>query len=131
MSTENKQLTKEEWLKMAPDDEARETFNFAQDAKNREKQELIGKILFNVSADEKPKQIEYFSTKSIDELRRIAAVMPDPAENRQPDFYGPATVPARRRKVVENSRDGVVKKDEDLEMVPQEIDWAENSAFKK
>lgn len=86
-------MTREEWLASAPPDVVA-TLNFGMEEMQRQKNEIIGKLTANFSAEEKPKAVEFFNAKSIDELRmieRTASMMT-------------ANVQAQAQQVIQNQR---------------------------
>lgn len=114
-----KQLTREEFMAMAPPD-IQEVISNAANIVRVEKTGLIEKLVANLKDDEKKTMTDLLNTKSLDEVRLFAklAVNAAPPTPPRPLVYGP-TGSAMVTDTVNN-------KDTDAEeMTPQRFDWNE------
>jgi hypothetical protein len=117
------ELTEEQWMKQAPVS-VRNTFRYAQEIEQRERNELIGKITANLKGDEKDRVTNRLAAKDLDELRDLAALAPP--EEKQPGLtsYFGASVPTDNRRRDAGS-------DQDDLLLPPTINFAEESKAKK
>jgi hypothetical protein len=104
--------------------EQQEVLNFGRDQLIAQKRALIERITQNVSEDNKPAAVADMSTRSMEDLQKIANLMPAPkVQNQVVDYFGQPPV-GQAAPQTENV-------DRDDRFVPTEIDWTENSVFAK
>lgn len=99
-------------------DEDRAVLNYGREAMQKDRKLLIDRITQNVSDDAKPDKVALLQKKSIEDLREIADLMPEPKPTR--NYY--AGQP-------QEQTDQPLDQDDMLE--EPEMDWVANSAFAK
>jgi hypothetical protein len=88
-STPVKPVTVNEWMATAPP-EIRSAVSNAMQIEAREKGMLIEQLTGNVAEDSKAGVLQVLNTKSLDELRILSSLVPQPAEVTNTSGYAPA-----------------------------------------
>jgi hypothetical protein len=92
-ATDAAPLSRDEWLAQAPPDVV-ENLAFAETEMQRQKEEIVGRLVENVPDNDKAAQVERLHARPLADLQADAALLPEPPKSRM-DYSGAAGGPSR------------------------------------
>ncbi len=94
---ETKPLTEKDWLNQAPES-VQNTLQYAREIETREKTDIVMRLVANVKNEQEQAKIaDRFMTKSLSDLRDMAAILPEEKAKPAMDWSGAAGAPTANK----------------------------------